>query len=82
MKLLRAGQDPHNDGDYPVTKIGFNECTLADTLYGFDSNYRSPVLDLVDSGIVYTEYILPQQVKKQYPNLELIFDAEIGRAHV
>ena len=77
MKLLRAGQDPHNDGDYPVTKIGFNECTLADTLYGFDSNYRSPVLDLVDSGIVYTEYILPQQVKKQYPNLELIFDAAL-----
>jgi hypothetical protein len=52
--------------------------TISDHLGGFDSNLRSPMLDKVSSMVknnkrllVYTEYILDQAVKDQYPNLDL-----------
>lgn len=75
MKILRLGQEPHVEVEYEAIEIAPNEYITWDHLHGFDANYRSPTLDMFDSGVVHTEYIFPEQVKKQYPDLDLRFDA-------
>lgn len=49
---------------------------LDDHLGGFDHTLKNSVLDQIPPGSTcYTEYILPSQVRKQYPQLNLKFSA-------
>jgi len=52
---------------------------LIDHLFGFDSNFENYLLrafdDLQQPITIYTEYILDDQVKLKYPNLDIRFDA-------
>lgn len=54
----------------------FRDDQVHDHLNGFDSNYRNPVFDKL-TGTIYTEYIVDERVKNNYPNLEIKFDAEL-----
>ena len=75
MKILQLGQQPEVEINYEAIEVAPGEYIAWDHLDGFDGNYRSTVLDLFDTGIVHTEYILPEQVKNRYANLDLRFDA-------
>lgn len=49
---------------------------LDDHLGGFDNSYKNSVLDQIPPGSTcYTEYVLPAQVRQQYPQLNLKFSA-------
>lgn len=60
----------------PAKLISDNTYLIIDHLYGIESNFRNKILDTIPAGsVVYTEYIFSQQVKEQYPNLDLRFTA-------
>ena len=52
---------------------------LIDHLFGFDSNFENQLLrafdDLAQPITIHTEYILDDQVKRKYPNLDIRFAA-------
>lgn len=75
MKVLGIGQHPHFETDYIGIEIVPGHYIAWDHLGGFHQNYRSDLLDVFESGIVHTEYLFPDAVKQQYPNLDLRFDA-------
>lgn len=59
--------------------ISDNTYLLDDHLGGFDEDFRNRVLDHFAPGSTcYTEYILPDQVKKRYPHLNLKFSAYLA----
>lgn len=75
MKILFLGQEPHIEVEYDAIEIEPGEYITWDHLYGFNQNHRAITLDMFESGVVHTEYILPDEVKNQYPDLDLRFDA-------
>lgn len=51
---------------------------LHDHLGGFNQHFKNVILDKMPPGVtVRTEYLLPQHIKDNYPDLNLQFDAEM-----
>ena len=61
-----------------VHSLDDSTIVVKDHLNGFDSDYKNNFLSTVPAGFtVYTEYLLSTEVKNQYPELNLKFDARL-----
>lgn len=62
-----------------IIKNGATQVQILDHINGFDANYRNLLFDqIADYNItVWTQFLLNDTVKKQYPNLKFKFDANL-----
>jgi len=67
-----------------LSTINLNCYSLPDHLGGFDSNFKSPLLDKINNNIgdcdvtVLTEYLLPDKVKLTYNRLNIKFNTKLN----
>ena len=61
-----------------VNWVNDQEIFLYDNLGGFDDSMKNMLLDKIPPNLkVRTEYLLPDNIKKSYPTLDIRFDAEL-----
>lgn len=83
MKYISA-----NEYDIYVLNDQTHHIIIDDHLGGFDQSLRSPVLDRIHNQtqdrkiVVETEYIVNQQIKKNYPNFDLRFSLDLHNRYL
>ncbi len=73
--MLKIGPDSYDNIVIPESTT---QVSVVDHLGGFDSNYRNIILnDIANKAVnpitIFSEYIFDNNIKNQYPNLNLLF---------
>ena len=76
LSLLGLSMKIFNPSSYDLVDTNLSEIQIIDHMYGFNKDFKNPILERIkDHNItVWSQYIVNDKVRQQYPNLTFKFD--------